>query len=1611
MPISTNGAIITRVAGALYGEYLSNASYNELALVSTIAPATVAANFITSDFMGKTDAQIATTVLTNLGLSSVAGLNNWLAAQMTAAGSTAAAKGAKLVDLLNSFSTMTTDATYGSFATTFNNNVNAALTYSQTAGAAGGSFTTAAATATAAAAAAAKAVADAAAAKVAADAAAAAKIVADAAAAAKVLTDASDKAAAAAAIDAATAADTAVTNAQTALTAANTKAALTDAVALTAATTTATTASTAAAATKTAADTAVVTAQTAFTNAITAGVVNDINTANANLLIAQARATTAATAATTAATAAATAKTASDAATADDVAAAAAQTALNTAVTAATKAAADAVTAAAAARTAAAATVATADDTTAASYVTAAAARGAGAAKITADAAAAKVASDAAAAAAAAKVIADAAAAKVIADAAAAKVIADAAAAKVVADALALTLVAKNFTLTTGTDVATGGDGNDTYTATHLTLNAGDVIDGGAGTADTLTITDSGTAVWTLPTSASVSNFEIVKLKNVNTLSAGSSGTKEVATLTVGALKAGQTITMAGQTLLATADLPSATVGAALATADVANTDETGTGWVLSGNLSSSYVKTAGTASNQVVYTAATAGVTTDLAVTGNALVSIPQTTVLTITGSTIATTATHAIVVNGVSIPVAAIGTADTPSLLAANVATAINGFIGSPVATAAGATVQIVSRSTINVGTLTPSAGNAAASSALASSVQTYQVTTAPTAAATVSFFINGTQVTTAATAGTASNADTATKIMDAINAFYGATVATLNTATITINTGKIGLAIGGFTATAGTIAGTLTATTANSGMSTTESPVISIAQGTAAVSATTGADVLDASKFVGATNIQNDVSTGAVTINNVASTQSVTINGNGALTNGATTVQSASTSTSSNVTVSGVTGGALTLSSAGGVGVQTATLTSSGDITNATVTPISKTNVLGGVALGGAATALNIVANTNLTTGGVTGFAGTTATITATGSGTALNLGTLENTTVRTVDASGFAGAVTATLNSNGALSFKGGAGNDVITTGAVLTTGSVDAGAGTGDVLVVGTNLSHVNTATLGAKYTNFEAIRLNGTYDATLVPGITSVQLTGSTNTITNLSPAQTVVARADIGSSTLAPVSGTTNTLNMTLGQGTTTLAATNASTLTLNGYETLNVTTNSGPTAAVGADRTSTISAFTAANLTKVNLFGTSVALSNIATTLAVAVDGSSLTGNGDLTTDAITGLTVAGNAVSGSSFKGSAVRDSFTLGTAVASTYDAGAGNDFFSATAAQIGDAVTDPTLIGGDGTDTINITSTLTLVDSDFKKLTSFEKLNLGATTAVSVTGLTTNTVAAFPTTLTVTGSTLANGATYSWESLAYDKNTLITLVTAGDLAGTDDNVTIVTGAGNDTVTITGASAVAAAGAGGTISITTGAGVDTITVSTGILLANTNQSVAINAGTGADVITVTTGTNATSAKGNVLFTVAAGDSNTTAYDVITGFKMSDIGGTGGKVSHQIDFAGTGAIATYAATAAAGFTAAQLTVAVSSAGLVTFAGTSAASITLDQAIAAVQSVVATSNGETAVFTYTTSGVTDTYVFNNNTTDSVVRLVGISAAALITTNDATTDNGIFIS
>jgi len=84
------------------------------------------------DFAKSTDLAVATTLLANLGLASQAGLDAWVAAQLTAAG--AANKGAKIVSLLNDFAGLASDATWGTYATAFNTKVDAALAASQKTG-------------------------------------------------------------------------------------------------------------------------------------------------------------------------------------------------------------------------------------------------------------------------------------------------------------------------------------------------------------------------------------------------------------------------------------------------------------------------------------------------------------------------------------------------------------------------------------------------------------------------------------------------------------------------------------------------------------------------------------------------------------------------------------------------------------------------------------------------------------------------------------------------------------------------------------------------------------------------------------------------------------------------------------------------------------------------------------------------------------------------------------------------------------------------------------------------------------------------------------------------------------------------------------------------------------------------------------------------------------------------------------------------------------------------------------------------------------------------------------------------------------------------------------
>lgn len=767
-----------------------------------------------------------------------------------------------------------------------------------------------------------------------------------------------------------------------------------------------------------------------------------------------------------------------------------------------------------------------------------------------------------------------------------------------------------------------------------------------------------------------------------------------------------------------------------------------------------------------------------------------------------------------------------------------------------------------------------------------------------------------------------------------------------------------------------------------------------------ANTGNIALNTANVTGLTNL-NQTSTGTVQVSGLNSGAAVGLIGNGAVALGNTVAAYAAAATVSTLNVTGGVGPTGTTAptvAIGGTGTTSAVINSTGAAN--TIGTLDLDGQTGGTIT----TAVTVNATTNLTTGAITGAAVTSYTLN--GAGT-INLSTTAlAATVTTVNAAGNSGGVTVALGSSVTQTVTGGSGNDVITTGAVLTTGSVNAGSGTADVLDVGTNVAHVNTTALAAKYTNFEILRINGNMDMALFPAFTGVQISGNAGSaITNMTAAQAanVSLRAAAGGLTfaLATATGTSDVLTINAGLGTTTAAAATIGTLVATGFETINLNANPGPTATSGANKTSTLTAITntSTSTMAVNLTGTAWTLGDIASTKVANWTASSLTGNGATTPVGLT-LTTTGAAFAGSVVTGSSLRDSVIMDSSTGVTFNLGAGNDIFSTTTALLtpSGAATDNTVNAGDGTsDQLIFSAAATATDTTFTKTTGFETLQLlGGATANSVTGLGAGFLSAFANGVTVTDSADQTGVNaYTWASGLYGQNVTLTHTTtyAGTAAG--GNQTITTGSGTDTITVTATSWVGVAGNnGGTIAVTTGAGNDTITVSTGTQLAQTvTAPVVITGGLGADTI-FSTGVNITTGAGilTTTYVIAAGDSLTTAYDSINGFDL----GTAGLLPSTLDLAGTSNLVTIAATAAAGFSAAELTVAVAGTGLVTFAGTSAASLTLAQRIAAVQSVVTGANGDVALFT---SGG-NSYVFQNNTTDTLVELVGVAGTNIILAN-----------
>ena len=573
---------------------------------------------------------------------------------------------------------------------------------------------------------------------------------------------------------------------------------------------------------------------------------------------------------------------------------------------------------------------------------------------------------------------------------------------------------------------------------------------------------------------------------------------------------------------------------------------------------------------------------------------------------------------------------------------------------------------------------------------------------------------------------------------------------------------------------------------------------------------------------------------------------------------------------------------------------------------------------------ATTVSINAGANLTANvaGVT-TAATVAALNVSGAGN-VNIGTLD-TGFDTVTNTG-TGIFTAAIGAATDTVLTSGAGADVITastadTIATTATLAVDAGAGTDTLAILQT--ADVNTAADAARYTNFETVRVTQSYDGDTIAGITAVETAGNASmTYSDLSVTQAanVMFRADETAATITQkdATGTSDVLDITLGFGgqaaatDTTAAADVVTGITAAGFETINFTEAGGASATAGAARTSIVAALTAANVNDINLFGRGMTISNVATTLAVDIDGSALTGNGNTGT-AIQGLTVAGSAVAGSTITGSAFNDSFTVG-AEGTTYNGGAGTDAFSATVTLItNDGTTDTVLNGGAGTDTLTLTNTTgnTLTDNQFVNLSGFEALtltNTGAADTSITTGAAFNT--AFADGAVITSGLIAATQDITVAAGLSTVDTTVTIAATSQTGAATETNSLVTGSGNDTITYTDTGFVGVAGAAqGTIVIDTNAGNDTISVTVGTLVAAaeaTGQALTITGGSGQDSITKV-GTNSGVAVGTAIFAFAAGDSSTTAYDTITGYDMTATG----DMADTLNFEGTAAVGSWTAT----------------------------------------------------------------------------------------------------
>ncbi|MDA8562611.1 DUF4214 domain-containing protein [Luminiphilus sp.] len=496
------------------------------------------------------------------------------------------------------------------------------------------------------------------------------------------------------------------------------------------------------------------------------------------------------------------------------------------------------------------------------------------------------------------------------------------------------------------------------------------------------------------------------------------------------------------------------------------------------------------------------------------------------------------------------------------------------------------------------------------------------------------------------------------------------------------------------------------------------------------------------------------------------------------------------------------------------------------------------------------------------------GTKATLTLTGAGK-FTAGVLDND-FTTVAGAGHSGSIIMTAPANSAdASITLGTGADTFTTDddgfTALQTFAVNAGDGE-DILVAAAD-ADVDTADEAGRYTGFDVISRALNSDLSMTPFGASTTIDkaslgdgGLTNMQAALAGSIALVADNAGSTFSLATATGKADVLSIASAHTTATASA-DLTTVTVDGFETLNFAANSGDaTLAATADRTS-VSFTSASTLTTVNLSGSkSVNLDASSNAVLLStINAADVTGGAIIATGAVTqALTVTG----------SGVVDQITVNTVGAggsATVNAGAGKDSILATVAN----ATAATINGGADADTLVLSdapagdASLIIADAMFNDMdvetVDFSGAIAGdltftvggfadsmATRNGNVLGITSDTTATL---------SAADDITIDASAMSAGNSVSVSITNTAAAATKVSNITVTGSDGNDVITLEEDKAASA----NLITANGGAGDDTITIKSS---STHDGAIVVSSGAGNDTIDLTAATTDAAVTANLV-----------------------------------------------------------------------------------------------------------------------------------------------------